>query len=245
MASLSDISAMLLAGHRMTTAGCGDCGGPLLAPPGGGAPACARCAASAAAAASDVAPAMRARGLGADGATALPPPTRDPSSAMGDLLLAGWTMLADTCPACARMPLMRDKRCGRGDYCCACRAFAGGAGGDEGAGRSGAPTPAPASPAPAPAPRAVAASADGSPKADAAAFGGWGPAATTGAAVSLPGPASAVLHDATTALLTRLSSATATLAGAGADAPALAGAHAACIADCARALAALRGLVEG
>ena len=64
----------------------------------------------------------------------LPGPEREPSAAMGDLLLKGWTMLGEACPACGgTTPLMR-KRGGFGGrggggvnegetYCVKCRAW--------------------------------------------------------------------------------------------------------------------------
>ena len=59
----------------------------------------------------------------------LPGADREPSAAMGDLLLKGWTMLGEACPACGgSTPLMR-KRGGSGSnnagetYCVRCRAW--------------------------------------------------------------------------------------------------------------------------
>ena len=165
----------------------------------------------------------------------LPPPDREPSSAMGDLLLGGWTMLADTCGVCGRMPLMRDKRGGRGDYCCQCRAFVQPAAADQPAVQQQEDeedaAPAPASPVPA-APRvAVAAAVERT--AVAAVASPLRPAPTP-----LSSDAVTILTDARTALLTRLTVATAGVARPGACA-ADAASHAACVAECARALAAV------
>ena len=163
----------------------------------------------------------------------LPPPDREPSSAMGDLLLGGWTMLADTCGGCGRMPLMRDKRGGRGDYCCECRAFVQPAAADQPAGQQQEKeedaAPAPASPVPA-APRVVVAAVE---RVAAAA-----PAPRPYAPMPPSTDAATILTDARAALLTRLTLATAGVARPGACA-ADAAAHAACVAECARALAAV------
>lgn len=60
----------------------------------------------------------------------LPGPDREPSAAMGDLLLKGWTMLGEACPACGgTTPLMRKRGGGawannEGEtYCVKCRAW--------------------------------------------------------------------------------------------------------------------------
>ena len=57
----------------------------------------------------------------------LPGPDREPSSAMGDLLLKGWTMLGEACPACGgSTPLMRKRGGGANageTYCVKCRAW--------------------------------------------------------------------------------------------------------------------------
>lgn len=57
----------------------------------------------------------------------LPPSDREPSAAMGDLLLKGWTMLGEACPACGgTTPLMRKRGGGLNEgrtYCVKCRAW--------------------------------------------------------------------------------------------------------------------------
>ena len=57
----------------------------------------------------------------------LPGADREPSAAMGDLLLKGWTMLGEACPACGgTTPLMRKRGGGVNGgetYCVKCRAW--------------------------------------------------------------------------------------------------------------------------
>ena len=177
-------------------------------------------------------------------APTLPPADRptqvqDASGAMGDLLLRGWAMLGDCCPACATTPLMRSRDGRR--YCVACRLFVVDEGeeGVGGGGQRGAGVRGPAPPEPAPA----AATPPLPPSAARAA-----PPAPVPAAIPPPPRAAAptssakadALAEAEAVLVSALREATAALEAArAASNPGGAAALACLVGDCARALKAV------